>query len=100
MNKEGFCPGQFHLHRFLRYIGEKRCQMLHCHIFLTAKTAAYQCILNFYFVSSKKQRAFMECLMCRLICRINKNISIFIIESHCTFRLQKRMLRPGCLKML
>ena len=42
----------------------------------------------------------MKGLMCRLVCRINKHISIFIIKSHCTFRLQKRMLCPWGLKMM
>ena len=53
MNQQGFCSGQFHLHRFLSSISEQRSQMLYCHIFLSAESAAYKCILYLYSVRSK-----------------------------------------------
>ena len=53
MNQQGFCSGQFHLHRFLSSISEQRSQMLYCHIFLSAESTAYKCILYLYSVRSK-----------------------------------------------
>ena len=74
--------------------------MLNRHIFFSTESASDQCILHFYFICSKSKGTFMQCLVCRLVCRINKYIPILIIKCNRAFRFQKSMFRPRCLKVM
>ena len=100
MHQKGLCPGQFYFDRFFSHISKKCCQMLNRHIFFSTESASDQCILHFYFICSKYKGTFMQCLVCRLVCRINKYIPILIIKCNRAFRFQKSMFRPRCLKVM
>ena len=100
MDQQRFCSCQTDFDRTSRQISNQCSKMLNCHVFLAAEAAAYKGILALHLVCAKHQTAFMECAISRLVCRNDHDIPVIINISHCTFRFQKSMFRPWCLKMM
>ena len=100
MDQQRFCSCQTDFDRTSRQISNQCSKMLNCHIFLASKTAAHKGILALHLVCAKHQTAFMECAISRLVCGNDHDIPVIINISHCTFRFQKSMFRPWCLKMM
>ena len=100
MDQQGFRPGQPNLYRPSGIVGEQRRMMLHRHVLLAAKTAAYQRVFRLDLIGSQHQAAFPVGTVGILVRGNDHHVAVLVDISHRAFRLQERMLRPGRLEML
>ncbi|MPM42921.1 hypothetical protein SDC9_89593 [bioreactor metagenome] len=89
------------LDRTLCEIRHQRSQMLHGHVLLAAEAAAHQQVFDLHLFSGQAQHP--HGLVLRVICPLVRgpdHHAVLLRERHGALRLQKRVLCPGCGKVL